>query len=120
MIKGLTELLKYFQDERHYKTNKKDEALKAINKAVQKTRKYIRKTESGDPEDVEKEMELSTLWSEAAIHARYFSKQLAQKCYIKGGYWSDPDTWNFDQIRGKGITLEHIENELKKLLQNKP
>lgn len=120
MIKGLIELLKYFQDERHYKTDKRDEALKAINEAVQETRKHIRKVDEGEPENIDKEMELSSLWSKAAIPARYFSKQLAEKCYIKSGYWSEPDTWNYAQIKGEGITLDHIQEELKKLLKKKP
>jgi hypothetical protein len=120
MIKGLNDLLRYFQTERHYKTDKKDKALEAIDKAIQETTKYSRKIEAGEPEDMDEEMELSNLWSKAAIHARYFSKELAGKLYIKSGYWSDPDTWNYAQIKGTGITLKHIQEEVKKLLKKKP
>jgi hypothetical protein len=65
-------------------------------------------------------MEISSIWSKAAINARYFSKDLAKKCYIKSGYWSDPDSWNYDQARGHDITLNHIEELLKELLEKKP
>lgn len=37
MLESLTVLLKYFLDERHRKSDKRDVALLAINKAVQET-----------------------------------------------------------------------------------
>lgn len=120
MLNGLTELLKYFRDERHYKSDKKEEALLAINKAIQETRKYIRKTNEGSPENTDEEMEISNLWGQAAIHARHFSKNLAEKFYIKRGYWKDPDNWNYVEAKGKDITLKHIEEQVGKLLKKSP
>ena len=62
-------------------------------------------------------MELSNLWGLAAIKARGLSKDLAKRCYIKSGYWKDPDSWSFSAIQDAGISLSKIENELKELIE---
>jgi hypothetical protein len=113
-IPGLSTLLSYFQSERHKKTAKEEEALRALLKAIQETNKYIR---SGK-ENPEQEMELSNYWGEAAIAVRKISKDLAERCYIKRGYWKEPDSWSFQEIKEKNIALSDIEEELGKLIRN--
>ena len=111
-IPGLSTLLSYFQNERHVRTKEEDEALHALLKAIHETQQYIRE----GVYDEEKEMELSYLWGEAAIAARKISKDLAERAYIKRGYWQDPDQWSYDAVKEAGIALEDIEEELRRLI----
>ncbi len=112
MIPGLSTVLSYLQNERQYKSQKYDEALHALHKAVHETNKYI----NGTKHNVEQELELSNLWGQAAIKARNLSKDLAKRCYIKSEYWQDPDSWSFSKIKSDGICLTRIENELRDLI----
>ena len=120
MIKGLTELLKYFRDERHYKREKQDQALMAIREALQRTKEYIALRERGEERDIEKEHSLSNLWSIAAIHAREFSRDLARKFGNKSSYWLEPQNWHIEEIYDAGIKIERINEEVNELLQIKP
>jgi hypothetical protein len=110
---GLVTLLRYLQAERHNRSEKYDETLEALRNAVRKTNEHyaIGKDCAGD------EMELSNLWGIAAIKARNLSKDLAKACYIKRGYWKEPDRWTFNEIKEHGIQLEAFEVELERLLE---
>jgi hypothetical protein len=112
MIEGLSTLLSYFQSERHNKTARGQDALEKLHKAVHETHKYL----SSKTNNPEQEMELSNLWGLAAIAARNISKDLARRCYIKSGYWKDPDSWSFEKIKGSRISLKEIEFELAELI----
>ena len=111
-IPGLSTLLNYFQAERHQKTKAEEKAFLALLKAVQETNKYIRNHGNNE----EQEMDLSNYWGEAAIAVRKISKDLAKRCYIKRGYWKDPDSWSYEEIKKANISLSDIENELGKLI----
>lgn len=116
MIPGLSNLLEYFQNERHARTNVERNILEAIHKAVHETNKYLRNYKPNSVRNTDVEMELSNLWALAAIAARDLSKKLAEKYYIKSNYWRDPDKWTFSRIRKSGIALEDIEKELMRLI----
>lgn len=120
MLKGLTELLKYFRDERHYRREKQDEALIAIREALQSTKEYIVLRDTGVERDIEKEHALSNLWSIAAVHAREFSPDLARRFGDKSSYWLEPQNWHVDEIYDAGIKIERINMEVNELLGMKP
>ena len=109
-IPVLSTLLSYFQGERHAETEEDKEALSALLRAVQETNKYIR-SERNHAE----EMRLSNFWGEAAIAVRKISKGLARRCYIKRGYWKDPDFWSYTEVKKANIALSDIEEEPGKL-----
>lgn len=117
MIAGLAELLKYFRDERHYKSDKRTAALLAIQKALQKTKEYITlRDHQNIPRNIAIEHELSELWSIASVHARAFSPEFAKRLHLKGNFWLNPDEWEFDEIYDAGIRIERIDMEVKDLL----
>ena len=120
MINGLTELLKYFRDERHYKREKQDTALLAIRDALQKTKQYIALRNREENRDINQEHELSNLWSIAAVHAREFSPDLAKRLHKKSDYWLMPENWRIEEIYDAGIKIEKIDNEVNELLGEKP
>ena len=114
------DLLNWLQTERHYKTEKKTQALKAIEKAVIETTKYVHKTTNkGMPKNKVEEMRLSTFWMEAAALSNPLFKKLGEKLGLKSQYWKNPDTWNVDQIEDEIITIEQIEKEIKKILHKR-
>ncbi len=53
------------------------------------------------------------------ISVRDISRDLAKRCYIKAGYWNDPDSWTFEKVKRKRISLEEINAELSKLISGK-
>ena len=61
MTSGLTNILDYFQKERHKRSDKDQEALERLHEAVHETIKYS-KSKSNNPDT---EMELSKLWGMA-------------------------------------------------------
>lgn len=120
MLKGLTELLKYFRDERHHKRDKQDQALMAIREALQETKQYLALRDRGGERSIEKEHELSNLWSIAGVHAREFGPDLARRLGEKSSYWLEPENWNTDEIYEAGLKIERINMEVSELLGVKP
>lgn len=112
MLDGLSTLLEYFQRERHKRTDKEQEALEKLHEAVHETTKYV----NSGTMDEDREMDLSNLWGVAAIAARNISKDLANRCYIKGGYWRDPDSWSYEKIAASRISLDEIDAALGDLI----
>lgn len=120
MLKGLTELLKYFRDERHYKRDLQDQALLAIRQALQETKQYLARRARGAERSIEKEHELSNLWSIAGVHAREFGPDLARRLGAKSSYWLEPENWDTDEIYEAGIKIERINMEVSELLEMRP
>lgn len=116
MFKGLTELLKYFRDERHWESERKEAALNAIRDALQETKAYITLLNNGSEKDKAKELELSNLWSIASIAARHIDRELAKRLGVKGNYWLESETWSLDDIYDANIKLERIDAELSEML----
>jgi len=107
-------LLNTFQSERHYKDDKKDEALHAIHTALLETKKYIEL--SNGVENREKEYELAQLWADASVKSRYASEELMERLRDKSKYWADTIEWSRDEIIEKNIDFESIEKQLDELL----
>ncbi len=91
-------------------TNKQHlEFLKVASKAVRRTLSYIR---DENKRNTKIEEELSDLWADVAVAAQPFDPDLANRCYIKGNYWANPDKWQVDKVEEAGIEIERIEAEI--------
>jgi hypothetical protein len=117
MIAALKALLEYFRDERHRREDKADDALAAIYAAANETKLYIQKTQRTGKSDRKEEEELSRLWTKAAVPIRYFDKDLADRCLLKGQYWIDPASWRVAEIVQFRIGIEEIFEEARALIQ---
>jgi len=107
-------LLSTFQSERHYKDDKKDEALNAIHKALLETKKYIEL--SNGVEDREKEYELAQLWAGASVKSRHANQELMERLRDKSKYWADTIEWSREEVLEKKIDFESIEKQINELL----
>ena len=114
----LQNLLGTFQKERHYRSDKKDAALLAIQKALIETKKYAEGSSGRKVVNREKEYELSQLWAEAAVKARHASQDLADRLNDKSLYWSDRFEWSREEILAKRIDFEAIERTIRELLMS--
>lgn len=114
------EILKLWREEEYRKSEKEEEALFAIRDALQATKTYAAQVREGRLRDRERELELSYLWSKAAVHARHLSSDLSYRLGEKGDYWLEPESWTADAIFNAGISIEQIDAELSKLLEYIP
>jgi hypothetical protein len=117
LLGPLQNLLGTFQAERHYRDEKKDAALLAINTALIETKKYIEESEGKKNFSRAREFQLSQLWSEAATKARYANAALALRMQDKSLYWSDQLEWPEDIVSGKEIDIDSIQNTVNDLLK---
>lgn len=106
-------LLDTFQKERHYQDDKREEALKAIQKAFIETKKHVELS----PENRNNEYELAHLWSEASSKIRYLNEELANRLNDKSKYWQDEFAWSEDLVLEKKIDFDSIENQIVALLK---
>jgi len=77
---GLVREAKARRDERA------DQALTAVYTAANETKKYLSGLHRGRARDNEREHDLARLWHLASIPIRYFDKDLAKRCMLKGNY----------------------------------
>lgn len=117
LLGPLQNLLGTFQAERHYKDDKKDLALTAINKALLETKKYLEQGGGDQCIDREREFELAGLWADAATKARYASNQIAMRLQNKSLFWSDNLKWSREEVLAKKIDLDSIQKTVSELLE---
>lgn len=86
------------------------EALRAVIKAVRETTIYLRNLRVGNQKSLEKERELSLLWTELSFKLEDLGlKKLANRCSLKGRYWADPVAFNKTFLNRADIRLSDIE-----------
>jgi hypothetical protein len=115
----LQNLLGTFQTERHYKDEKMDAALLAINKALIETKRYQESCEGTNCFDRDQEYALSQLWAEAATKSRYASGDLAARLQNKALYWSEEFKWSREEILNKQIDIDSIQEQVQDLLKKR-
>lgn len=118
LLTSLQNLLTFFQKERHYKDDKKDAALEAINTALISTRQYIEESQGQKCHDRLREFEISRLWADAAVKSRHANEELAIRLNDKSAYWSDKLEWSEEERNIRKIDLISIQDEVKALLKN--
>lgn len=114
-IKLLWKVLEEGKANKERLNNQKQEFLKASSKAVRQTLFYIRENKR----DTKTEAELSDLWAEVALVTQPFDPNLAERCYLKGNYWANPDIWSDEEIENAGIELNRIEQEVRDYFKGK-
>lgn len=122
---ALVAWLAYIRDASDKKRAKEQRAIEAIYTAAASTRAYINDVQppvgrGTDPRDPRREAELSNLWMSAGLALQRVDNQLAQRCEVKSGYWSDPDDWSPAQVRFADIELDKVftlADELRRTLE---
>jgi hypothetical protein len=85
-------------------------ALRSVVKAVRETMLYMRSLREGAPKAIEKERELSLLWTELAFELEDLDlDKLAGRCTLKGRYWADPALFDAGFLDRAGNRLADIE-----------
>ncbi|MFA4907481.1 MAG: hypothetical protein WC602_04370 [archaeon] len=98
------------------RTEKIDHALLALYTALSETRAYIADREKGKRRNHQQEFEIARLWHSASIPLRAIDKEFAERCFNKGSYWMEPDTWDKKRIEEKGIAIDAVFDATRKLL----
>lgn len=91
-----------------------DMALQETHKALIETEMYI-KDSRADNRNSKKEEELAKLWYAASIPMRYVDNDLAKIMSLKGGYWSNPDSWEDMRSGDADISLRNVSNLMNEL-----
>ncbi|MFL5739902.1 MAG: hypothetical protein ACJ75B_06770 [Flavisolibacter sp.] len=95
----------------------KDEALRAINHALDETYLYYRDIGHGRLRNRDREAMLVRYWSAAGISLRHFDQDLAKTCDDKAEYWVNPENYAGKDIEELGISLESVRQAYKKMLK---
>jgi hypothetical protein len=86
------------------------EALRAVIMAVRETTLYVRNIRESGEKSIEKERELSLLWTDLSFRLKDLGlRKLAKRCNIKGRYWADPTLFDAEALDVAGIRLSDIE-----------
>lgn len=86
------------------------EALRAVIRAVRETTIYLRNLREGGQKSIDRERELSLLWTELSFRLEDLGlKKLANRCSLKGRYWADPAAFNKTFLNRIEIRLSDIE-----------
>lgn len=96
------------REEKKTRSAKTDAALTALYKALNKTRPYLELRSQGEPRDRTREFEIAAAWQDASIPLREIDPELAERCFVKGGYWMEPDVWDDASIKQKGIAFAQV------------
>ncbi len=70
-------------------------ALKSLYVALSETKSYFtdRKISKADRT---RERQISKLWFDAASELKSIDQHLAERCFLKGDFWTDPDNWKHE------------------------
>ncbi len=93
-----------------------DKALYALYAALNETKDYVYSLNRGIQRNREREYAIAKLWSDASVPLRTIDRDLAERCFIKSGYWLEPDTWSELMIKKKRIGLNQVLKSTRDLL----
>lgn len=95
---------------------RKRSALNAVYTAISETKMYLANSASGEDYDRDVEAKLARLWNSAAVELRDIDHDLADRCLVKGNYWSDPRNWSADETEQARIKLDTVFSKARELL----
>jgi len=98
------------------RTAKTDQALLALYAALSETKKYINEGHAGAARKRGKEWEIAELWHKASIPLRELDREFAQKCFLKGSYWLEPEAWTQERIAQTDIAIDSVFEATRTLL----
>jgi hypothetical protein len=96
-----------------------DQALFALYTALNETKAYVEMLESGKRRDRKKEYAIAKLWHDASVPLRDIDPDLADRCFMKGSYWMEPDVWTDAMIKRKRIKLDQVLKSIRAILLKK-
>jgi len=117
VINKLLEIIGLVRQGEIERDQKTDSALRKTHKALVETKGYLRVIEVQN-RDPDKEHDIAYLWHEASVDMRHIDQELAEICFLKGGYWSNPDTWDQMKNPKHNISIENVESQLFELLKH--
>lgn len=95
-----------------------DAALQAYLDALQETRFFLRGIGRDNPEELKNQQRnLSDLWLSAAKLVSDLNSELAERCFAKAEYWSDPSGWRDDDREDMDILIESMERTARELMR---
>lgn len=109
-------LLKDASKRRRLHDDRGQAAVEAILRAVNETKLYLSALTRGRPRDTSREAELSRHWTDAAGKLHGIDEELAQRCRLKGEYWTDPENWDAEQLEKARILLTQVAADADTLL----
>jgi hypothetical protein len=93
-----------------------DQGLYALYAALNETKAYVERLHSGKRRNRKTEWAIARLWHDASVPLRHVEPELADRCFIKGSYWMEPETWTEMKIVEKQIKLDQVMESTRKLL----
>lgn len=93
-----------------------DQGLQALYKALNETKSYVVSLNEGNIRDRRKEHNIAYMWHEASVPIRHIDPDLARRCFLKGSYWHEPESWSEAQVEESRIALDQVLDSIKSLL----
>lgn len=101
------------------KDKKIDKSLLSLYAALSETKAYVHSLKDGENRDQHKEFSLARLWHDASVPLRNIDSELAEKCFLKGSYWLEPEAWDEARVAKHQIALDHVFEKTRELLIGK-
>lgn len=109
-------VLGLLRDGKERRSKKTDEALTALYAAIAETKAYIQQQKDGKVRDHQREYKIASLWHEASVPLRVIDVEFAERCFLKGGYWMEPEAWDQASIDKKRISIDKVFEATRELL----
>jgi hypothetical protein len=109
-------LLKEASKKRRLQDERGQAAVEAILRSVNETKLYLSSLARGAQRNMDLEANLSRYWINTAAKLHGIDEDLAKRCRLKGEYWTDPDTWNEQQLENTRILLTQVAFDADTLL----
>jgi len=93
-----------------------DKSLKALYKALNETKSYVASLNEGNARNRQKEYDIAYMWQEASVPIRHIDPDLAYRCFLKGSYWLEPESWSEARLEESRIALDQVLDSIKSLL----
>lgn len=131
LLKAADSVLGWFgllRKEQLERSERERRAIKALYVALNETVLYFRrldrphlartrKEKKEFERNIQTEEALSRLWMEASVELRDINPVLAERCFLKGQYWADRDSWSEGDVRKTNITLAKVLEDAQALMR---
>jgi hypothetical protein len=102
------------------KDSRKKQSIEALRKVITSSRQtaiYLRQLQEDIDRNIQKEGELSMLWTELGFELEDLGvKKLAKRCQIKGKHWENPQQSDKEYMKKADVSLERMERIAKEVL----
>lgn len=103
------------------KDERKKQSIAALRKVVTSSRKtaiYLRQLQETGERSLQKEGELSLLWTELGFELEELGvNKLAKRCQIKGKHWENPKNSDKEYMKKADVSLERMERIAREVLK---